>query len=110
LALVASGDPAPEFGFHRPLPRPPLAFETRLETIPLTKTYLHAPGRHRDVPGWQFKLQSGFASLASSTTIACRNGRAVFQVAFAVRCHPSQTPISSSAAKKIPNTVTIIFL
>jgi len=41
--IVATGQPLPYFDFHCPLLSLPLAFGTRLESIPSTTPYLHAP-------------------------------------------------------------------
>ncbi len=51
---IARGSPLPDFDFHRPLLSLPLAFKTRLETIPSGLPYLSAP-----VPtlqSWQARL------------------------------------------------------
>jgi len=42
-ALLAPGDPPPDFDFHAPLLSLPLAFQTTLETIPGGVPYLQAP-------------------------------------------------------------------
>jgi len=41
--VVAKGDPLPNFDIQCPLPSLPLAFKTRLETIPSTVPYLRVP-------------------------------------------------------------------
>jgi tetratricopeptide (TPR) repeat protein len=41
--IVAKGDVLPDYDFHCPLPSLPLAFATRLETIPASGPYLQAP-------------------------------------------------------------------
>lgn len=41
--IVAKGDPLPEADLRCPLPSLPLAFDTRLETIPAAAPYLSAP-------------------------------------------------------------------
>ena len=38
--VIAKGDPLPDFDFQCPLPSLPLAFKTRLETIPSSAPYL----------------------------------------------------------------------
>src|SRR5208282_5789671 len=40
--IVSSGDPLPDFDMHCPLLSLPLAFGTRLETIPSKSSYLRA--------------------------------------------------------------------
>jgi tetratricopeptide (TPR) repeat protein len=45
IQVTAKGDPLPDFDFQSPLPSLPLAFKTRLETIPSTAPYLHVPKR-----------------------------------------------------------------
>ncbi len=51
---VAKGDSLPEFDLHCPLLSLPLAFGTRLETIPATTPYLRAPARA--VASWEARL------------------------------------------------------
>ncbi len=52
--VVAAGDPLPDFDFHCPMLSLPLAFATRLETIPSTTPYLLAPeGKTR---AWRERL------------------------------------------------------
>jgi Glycosyltransferase family 9 (heptosyltransferase) len=41
--IVAKGDALPDYDLHCPLLSLPMAFETRLETIPASARYLHAP-------------------------------------------------------------------
>jgi len=41
-AIINRGDPLPAFDYHCPLLSLPLAFATRLETIPASERYLHA--------------------------------------------------------------------
>ena len=41
--VIAKGDPLPDFDFQCPLPSLPLAFKTRLETIPSRAPYLRVP-------------------------------------------------------------------
>jgi tetratricopeptide (TPR) repeat protein len=41
--IIANGDPLPDFDFQCPLPSLPLAFKTRLETIPSSARYLQVP-------------------------------------------------------------------
>ena len=56
VAQVApKGDPLPAFDLHCPLVSLPLAFGTRLETIPSTIRYLSAPAEH--VTRWQSRLE-----------------------------------------------------
>jgi tetratricopeptide (TPR) repeat protein len=43
--IVAAGDPLPDFDLHCPLMSLPLAFKTRLETIPSGAPYLVAPSQ-----------------------------------------------------------------
>jgi len=43
--IISKGDLLPEFDFHCPLLSLPLAFETRLETIPSDNPYLRAPSQ-----------------------------------------------------------------
>ncbi len=43
IQVVSKGDPLPEFDYHCPLLSLPLAFATRLETIPSAAPYLSAP-------------------------------------------------------------------
>ncbi len=43
IKIIAKGDPLPHFDFHCPLPSLPLAFKTRLETIPSHAPYLRVP-------------------------------------------------------------------
>jgi tetratricopeptide (TPR) repeat protein len=52
--VVQKGGPLPAFDLHRPLVSLPLAFGTRLETIPSTTGYLSAPAQH--VTMWQSRL------------------------------------------------------
>jgi hypothetical protein len=51
---VSKGDSLPEFDLHCPLLSLPLAFGTRLETVPATTPYLQAPARA--VASWQARL------------------------------------------------------
>src|SRR6187551_2388266 len=53
--VVPKGGSLPAFDFHRPLVSLPLAFGTRLETIPSTTGYLSAPAQH--VTTWQSRLE-----------------------------------------------------
>ncbi len=50
---VSKGEALPDFDLHCPLLSLPLAFGTRLETIPSTTPYLHAPARGQD---WEARL------------------------------------------------------
>ena len=53
-AIVAQGEPLPDFDCHCPLMSLPLAFKTRLDTIPDPTPYLHAdPAKVRD---WQARI------------------------------------------------------
>ena len=52
--LVSHGSPLPAFDLHSPLLSLPLAFETRLETIPARVPYLSAPENRRSV--WSDRL------------------------------------------------------
>jgi tetratricopeptide (TPR) repeat protein len=52
--IVAKGDTLPDYELHCPLPSLPLAFATRLETIPANGPYLHAPDRA--VAQWSLRL------------------------------------------------------
>src|SRR6478752_167918 len=53
--IVPKGDPLPAFDLHCAPDGLPLAFGTRLETIPLTTGYLSAPAQH--VTAWQSRLE-----------------------------------------------------
>jgi len=53
--MVPKGSPLPAFDLHCPLVSLPLAFATRLETIPSTAGYLSAPAQH--VTTWQSRLE-----------------------------------------------------
>jgi hypothetical protein len=46
--IIATGDPLPDFDLHCPLLSLPLAFKTRLETIPSGAPYLVAPSQAMD--------------------------------------------------------------
>jgi Glycosyltransferase family 9 (heptosyltransferase) len=52
--VISKGDTLPDFDFHCPLLSLPLAFETRLETIPSTTAYLRAPDQ--TLNNWQARL------------------------------------------------------
>lgn len=52
--VVAKGDPLPDFDLHCPLLSLPLAFGTRLETIPSAQAYLAAPAAQS--MQWQTRL------------------------------------------------------
>jgi hypothetical protein len=43
--IIPKGDPLPDFDFQCPLPSLPLAFKTRLDTIPSGAAYLRAPNQ-----------------------------------------------------------------
>ena len=53
-AVVARGEPLPDFDLHCPLLSLPLAFGTRLDTIPAPIPYLHAPADRAAV--WDARL------------------------------------------------------
>ena len=53
--VVPKGGPLPAFDLHCPLVSLPLAFGTRLETVPSTTGYLSAPAQH--AMAWQSRLQ-----------------------------------------------------
>ncbi|MFY9686991.1 MAG: tetratricopeptide repeat-containing glycosyltransferase family protein [Pseudolabrys sp.] len=53
--VVPKGGPLPAFDLHCPLVSLPLAFGTRLKTIPSTTGYLSAPAQH--VTAWQSCLE-----------------------------------------------------
>jgi tetratricopeptide (TPR) repeat protein len=58
VTVIASGEPLPAFDLHCPLLSLPLAFETRLDTIPAAIPYLSAPADR--VAYWRDRLpQSG---------------------------------------------------
>jgi tetratricopeptide (TPR) repeat protein len=50
---VSRGETLPDFDLHCPLPSLPLAFGTRLDTIPSTTPYLRAPAHGHD---WEARL------------------------------------------------------
>jgi ADP-heptose:LPS heptosyltransferase len=52
--IVSRGDPLPDFDIHCPLLSLPRAFATRLESIPSTTPYLHAPTHA--VQHWETRL------------------------------------------------------
>jgi tetratricopeptide (TPR) repeat protein len=54
LQIVSRGDPLPDFDIHCPLLSLPLAFGTRLETIPSQTPYLHASSQA--VTDWNARL------------------------------------------------------
>lgn len=54
VKVVARGDALPAFDVHCPLMSLPLAFGTRLETIPAAPAYLHAPAER--LTKWQTRL------------------------------------------------------
>src|SRR5262245_66651735 len=53
--IVPKGSPLPAFDLHCPLVSLPLAFGTRLETIPSTAGYLSAPAQR--MTAWQSRLR-----------------------------------------------------
>jgi tetratricopeptide (TPR) repeat protein len=63
--VVAKGDPLPAFDLQCPLPSLPLAFQSRLETIPSTTPYLRVPkqalDRWRALLGTRRSLRIGLA-------------------------------------------------
>jgi tetratricopeptide (TPR) repeat protein len=52
--VISRGDPLPDFDYQCPLLSLPLAFGTRLETIPSPTPYLHAPAQASEA--WQARL------------------------------------------------------
>jgi hypothetical protein len=52
--LIKQGDPLPEFDFHCPLMSLPLAFETRIDSIPASPYYLASDPLKR--VAWQLRL------------------------------------------------------
>jgi Glycosyltransferase family 9 (heptosyltransferase) len=52
--LLGRGEPLPEFDFHSPLTSLPLAFGTRVDTIPASTPYLSAAAE--TVQGWERRL------------------------------------------------------
>jgi ADP-heptose:LPS heptosyltransferase len=52
--LIAQGDPLPDFDFHCPLMSLPLAFKTRLDSIPASPHYLRSQPDKRAL--WELKL------------------------------------------------------
>ncbi len=63
--VIAKGDHLPEFDLHCSLPSLPLAFKTRLETIPWTGPYLRAPEQGgRDWGAWLGSKRSPRIGLA----------------------------------------------
>jgi len=52
--VISRGDALPDFDFQCPLPSLPLAFGTRLETIPAATAYLRAPDQ--TLKNWQARL------------------------------------------------------
>ena len=57
ITVVASGDPLPAFDLHCPMLSLPLAFGTRLESIPAAVPYLAAPGERLAL--WRDRLPPG---------------------------------------------------
>jgi tetratricopeptide (TPR) repeat protein len=57
VTVMASGEALPAFDLHCPLLSLPLAFETRLETIPAAVPYLDAPQER--VASWRDRLPPG---------------------------------------------------
>ncbi|HEY0836689.1 MAG TPA: tetratricopeptide repeat protein [Azospirillum sp.] len=55
--VIAKGDPLPDFDVHCPLLSLPLAFGTRLDSIPAAIPYLHPDPR--DVAAWRERLPDG---------------------------------------------------
>ena len=53
--LAFSGDPLPAFDMHCPIGSLPLAFKTRLDTIPAATAYLPAPQQNR-IQEWNARL------------------------------------------------------
>ncbi len=72
-SIVAKGDPLPDFDFHCPLVSLPLAFATRLETIPSDTTpYLRAPSAARSDQK-RSNLRIGVVWSGSATNLNGRN-------------------------------------
>jgi tetratricopeptide (TPR) repeat protein len=55
VQVISRGDPLPDFDLHCPLLSLPLAFRTRLETIPAATPYLRAL---QSIPNWETRLGS----------------------------------------------------
>jgi tetratricopeptide (TPR) repeat protein len=55
--IIARGDLLPAFDVHCPMPSLPLAFATRLETIPVQTSYLEAPANR--IAQWRLRLTPG---------------------------------------------------
>ncbi|WP_051340629.1 tetratricopeptide repeat protein [Azospirillum halopraeferens] len=61
-AILAKGDPLPDFDVHCPLLSLPLAFGTRLDSVPASIPYLHPPDA--EVETWRHRLaQDGAGAL-----------------------------------------------
>lgn len=74
--VIAMGDSVPPFDYHAPVMSLPLAFGTRLETIPANVPYLRAPAGH--VERWAKRLGHANrprAGLAWSGSPTLRNDR-----------------------------------
>ncbi|SDR85282.1 tetratricopeptide repeat protein [Bradyrhizobium canariense] len=70
VRVIASGEPLPAFDLHCPLLSLPLAFKTRVETVPAAVPYLAAPAVRLDY--WRGRLpqalpRAGFVWSGSST-------------------------------------------
>jgi tetratricopeptide (TPR) repeat protein len=59
VQVIAKGDPLPDFDLRCPLPSLPLAFRTRLETIPSDTPYLHLPTQALDYWGEMLGAKEG---------------------------------------------------
>lgn len=70
--IIAKGDPLPNFDLHCPLLSLPLAFETRLETIPAATPYLRAP-QPSSTDQKRSRLRIGLFWSGSATNIDGRN-------------------------------------
>jgi tetratricopeptide (TPR) repeat protein len=70
--IVTKGDPLPDFDMHCPLVSLPLAFGTRLETIPSNTPYLRAPSAARSDQK-RSSLRIGVAWSGSATNLNGRN-------------------------------------
>jgi hypothetical protein len=57
IRVVAFGEPLPAFDLHCPMLSLPLAFKTRIETIPAAVPYLTAPVERQEY--WRDRLPSG---------------------------------------------------
>jgi len=72
VTIIARGDPLPDFDMHCPLLSLPLVFGTRLDTIPSSIPYLHAPSP-RTVDRTNGRIRIGLVWSGSATNIDGRN-------------------------------------